>query len=60
MKSHNVWRPRLDRDPLFNPFVPATEHHLPSDRIEFPEIEESGDDEVPAEVPVPSDRQEER
>jgi hypothetical protein len=60
MKSHNVWRPRLDRDQIFNPFVPVTEHHPPSDRMEFPETEESGGDEAPAEAPVPSDSREER
>jgi hypothetical protein len=23
MKKHFAWRPHLDRDPLFNPFVPS-------------------------------------
>ena len=51
MKSHTVWRPHLDREPIFNPFVPTTERHWTSDRIELPESEESTEPEVPAQAP---------
>jgi hypothetical protein len=57
MKSHTVWRPYLDGAPIFNPFIPVTEHRATSDRIEFPEAEESadteaGDTEAPVQAPL--------
>lgn len=58
MKSHSVWWPHLDRDRLFNPFVPVTDHHPPSDRVEFPETEEPSDAEAPAQAPTPSEERE--
>jgi len=36
MKKHFAWRPHLDRDPLFNPFVPS-EHRPGFDHIELAE-----------------------
>ena len=29
MKTHHVWWPHMDREPLFNPFVPVTQQRLP-------------------------------
>jgi hypothetical protein len=60
MKSHTVWWPHLDRAPIFNPFIPTTEHRLTSDRIEFSEVEEPDDAETPAQAPVESKDQDER
>jgi hypothetical protein len=51
MKSHTVWWPHLDRAPIFNPFIPVTERRSATDRIEFPEAEESTDAEAPAQAP---------
>jgi len=45
---HFAWRPRLDSDPLFNPFVPSTERRLQLDRID---IGETREEQEQAEVP---------
>jgi hypothetical protein len=29
MKTHHVWWPHMDREPLFNPFVPVTQQRHP-------------------------------
>jgi hypothetical protein len=47
---HFAWRPRLDSDPLFNPFVPSTDRRLQIDRIDLGETrEEQEQAEVPQE-----------
>jgi hypothetical protein len=43
MKMHHVWWPHMDREPLFNPFVPVTQQRQPSaepERIDAAEEEE--------------------
>jgi hypothetical protein len=30
MKTHHVWWPHMDREPLFNPFVPVTHQRYPA------------------------------
>jgi hypothetical protein len=30
MKTHHVWWPHMDREPLFNPFVPVTQQRQPT------------------------------
>ena len=40
MITHHVWRPRLDRDLLLNPFAPITQRSSTVDHIELEETEE--------------------
>jgi hypothetical protein len=41
MNTHRAWRPRVDRDPLLNPFAPVTQQRSPTfDRVELAETEE--------------------
>ncbi len=35
MKAHRPWQPHLDRDPLFNPFVPTTVRPFAEEPVEF-------------------------
>jgi hypothetical protein len=50
MKSHRPWRPHLDSDPLFNPFVPTTVHRFVDEGVELaPADEEEGDEPAAAE-----------
>ena len=47
MNRHHVWRPRMDRDPLLNPFTPTTTQHSPNlDHVELDETEEDVADET--------------
>ena len=51
MKGHRPWQPHLDRDPLFNPFVPSTVRPLVSDHVELaPEEEEEGEAQTPEQL----------
>jgi hypothetical protein len=49
MKTHHVWWPHLDREPIFNPFVPTTQQRPTEDRAELTEEEEEQRDEGPPE-----------
>jgi hypothetical protein len=52
MKTHHVWWPHLDREPLFNPFVPVTQQRYPasdSERIDSAEEEEQQPTEIQSE-----------
>ncbi len=40
MRTHHPWRPRLDRDPLLNPFAPTAQHSPIFDRVELAESAE--------------------
>jgi len=43
MKTHHVWWPHMDREPLFNPFVPVTQQRYPAsegERIDSAEEQE--------------------
>jgi hypothetical protein len=42
MKKRVVWQPHLEREPLFNPFVPSERTH----KIESIDIEEEHHDEI--------------
>jgi hypothetical protein len=47
MNRHHVWRPRMDRDPLMNPFAPATAQHAPNlDHVELDDTEDEATDET--------------
>ena len=47
MKSHRPWQPHLDRDPLFNPFIPTTVRPLVNDHVELsPEEGEETDEQL--------------
>jgi len=52
MKAHHPWWPHIDRDPIFNPFVPVTDRRPASDRIEVSDAEEEEDGETAAEQPA--------
>jgi hypothetical protein len=45
MKAHRPWQPHLDRDPLFNPFIPTTVRPFVEEGVELAaaEEEESGE-----------------
>jgi hypothetical protein len=45
MKTHHVWWPHMDREPLFNPFVPVTQQRQPTSEPINAE-EEQADDEI--------------
>ncbi len=48
MKTHHVWWPHLDREPIFNPFVPVTQTRPAQDRVELGDEEEAqGDENAP-------------
>jgi hypothetical protein len=50
MNKHHVWWPHLDREPLFNPFVPVTQQRYPTseaERIDSAE-EEAPNEEAPS------------
>jgi hypothetical protein len=52
MKTHHVWWPHLDREPLFNPFVPVTQQRYPSseaERIDSAEEEQQQPNEIQSE-----------
>jgi hypothetical protein len=57
MRSRRPWQPHLDRDPLFNPFVPTTARPLVDDHVEFtPEEEgEEGDEQTAEQMPDQTD-----
>ena len=40
MSTHHVWRPRMDHDPLLNPFAPVTQRNPNFDRVELADVEE--------------------
>ena len=52
MKKHFAWRPHLDRDPLFNPFIPSERTPL-TGKVEISEA--YGDDTVNDEAAPSSD-----
>ena len=59
MRKHFAWRPHLDRDPLFNPFVPS-ERTPRLDRVSLDEaygdeVENAEDSAASADVPSESD-----
>jgi hypothetical protein len=39
MNTHHVWRPRMERDPLLNPFAPVTQRSPNFDHVELGDIE---------------------
>ena len=53
MKAHRPWQPHLDRDPLFNPFVPTTVRPQTDDHVELAPEDEEGDENAPERVPDP-------
>jgi hypothetical protein len=44
MKTHHVWWPHMDREPLFNPFVPVTQQRVPEPEPINAEEEQPEDD----------------
>ena len=44
MRPHRPWQPHLDRDPLFNPFVPTTVRPFVEDHVELTPEEEEGEE----------------
>lgn len=44
MKTHHVWWPHMDREPLFNPFVPVTQQRVPEPEPINAEEEQAEDD----------------
>ena len=44
MRTHHPWRPRMDSDPLLNPFAPVTHRSPIFDRVELAETEEEEDE----------------
>jgi hypothetical protein len=61
MKAHRPWQPHLDRDPLFNPFVPTTVRPLVDAHVEqvtpdeSEESEEQAFDSTPEQADVQKD-----
>lgn len=53
MKGHRPWQPHLDRDPLFNPFVPTTVRPFGNDHVEFAPEEAEEDEEQASEQRMP-------
>ena len=60
MKTHHVWWPHMDREPLFNPFVPVTQQRYPEPQPIDAEEEEPSDEETlsrePQERPPTDDK----
>jgi hypothetical protein len=50
MSKHFAWRPHLDRDPLFNPFIPSERGH----KLHSIELAEAYGDEGEVEDSAPS------
>jgi len=44
MKTHHVWWPHMDREPLFNPFVPVTQRRIPEPEPINADEEQAGDE----------------
>jgi len=44
MKTHHVWWPHMDREPLFNPFVPVTQQRVPEPEPIDAEDEQADDE----------------
>lgn len=58
MKTHHVWWPHMDREPLFNPFVPATQQRYPEPEPINADEEEQASEEMQADAgqdPAPSE-----
>ena len=56
MKAHRPWQPHLDRDPLFNPFVPSTVRPIVDDHVELaPDEGEEGEAQMPEPTPEQAD-----
>ena len=57
MKAHRPWQPHLDRDPLFNPFVPTTVRPLVDDHVEQVAVaeEEEAEEQAPERLPDETD-----
>lgn len=57
MKAHRPWQPHLDRDPLFNPFVPTTVRPLVDAHVErvAPDEDEEGEERVLDSTPEQGD-----
>ena len=52
MKFHRPWQPHLDRDPLFNPFVPTTVRPIVSDHVELaPDESEEEEQQTAEQIP---------
>ena len=54
MKFHRPWQPHLDRDPLFNPFIPTTVRPIVYDHVEL-SPEESEEEEQQASEQMPDE-----
>jgi len=50
MKTHHVWWPHMDREPLFNPFVPVTQQRYPAAEGERIDSAEEQEQEQPTEI----------
>jgi hypothetical protein len=56
MKFHRPWQPHLDRDPLFNPFVPSTDRPIVDDHVELtPDESEQEEQEAAEQMPDEAD-----
>jgi hypothetical protein len=54
MKAHRPWQPHLDREPLFNPFVPTTVRPLVEEGVELaPAEDEQAKEQSPEEGEPP-------
>lgn len=40
MRTHHVWRPLVDRDPIFNPFESVMQRNPAHDRVALASTEE--------------------
>ena len=56
MKFHRPWQPHLDRDPLFNPFIPTTVRPIVEDHVELmPDESEEGEQQASEQMPEEPD-----
>jgi hypothetical protein len=56
MKFHRPWQPHLDRDPLFNPFIPTTVRPIVDDHVELaPDESEQEEQQAAEQMPDETD-----